>query len=339
MKRLVSSLFGALSLLLLAAAPMAAAASQTWTANINQLSAYTTAHNFNVQYNVLSTEQSNFCVQLFNNGGGEGSPVATANTQVGGDQNTNYGNSGSFPVSVAADGAYTYTVVVHKTDCTNTEDQQTAGTTSTTVDTTAPGAPSYHGKTQSGNTYTLSFTAPSDADVTHVQIFTSTAKTYQAGDSTRVGDVTVSPNQDKTFSYTAPDGAARYFALEAFDAAGNGSQTVGDPGTVVNPIRFVNQGGQGGGTTGTGSAQTAAAAGSVLGATTTGSSGTGSGHVNAPGTSQTKKNGKVLGAATSAGNSTSAKWFAGIGSAVIILAILYYWFYGRTGNFPFKPGK
>ncbi len=332
MKRLISSLIGILSLVSLAVTPMASAAT-TWAATISKLPAYTTSHSFNVQYTILSTESQSFTVQLQQSNNGESFTDCGAAQLTTDDPNPNAanGNSGSVPACVTADGSYSFRFLVTP----NEQASEPTATTSTTVDSVGPAAPTYSGKTQSGNTYVLSFSAPSTADVSTIQVFASTGKTYQAGESTRVGNLSASPNQSFSFSYTAPDSATRFFAIEAFDAAGNGSPTVGDPGTVVNPVRFVSQGGQGGGTAGTAGAQTASA-GSVLGATTTGN---GSGHVNAPGTSQTKKNGKVLGAATTTGNSTTAKWFAGIGSAVIILAILYYWLYGRSGSFPFKPGK
>ncbi len=325
MKRLFSSLIGTLSLLVLAAMPIASAA--TWEATISQLPTYTTTHNFNVQYTVLSTQPDTFDVQLMQKGPGAGDFTPCGAIQhTSDDPHATNGNSGTVPACVSAEGNYSFEFVVNRNVQEGT-DSQTTAITSTTVDTVAPGAPSYHGKTQSGNTYTLSFTAPGDSDVTHVQIFTSTGKTYPAGDSTRVGDVTVSPNQDRTFTYTAPDGATRYFAIEAFDAAGNGSPTVGDPGTVVNPVRFVSVGGQGGGGgAGAGTATTSTTTGQVQGASTTAPNTT-TGQVNAPGSSNnSKNNGKVLGAATVVNHNNKTAWIASISGAVaLILLALYYW--------------
>jgi hypothetical protein len=220
------------------------------------------------------------------------------------------------------------------------EDTQTTATKNVHVDATGPAAPIYGGKTVSGKTYTLNFTAPSTPDVSHVQIFASTNQTYQASDATRVGDISVSPNQSKTFTYTAPDSTPRYFALQAFDAAGNGSPTVGDPGTVVNPVRFINQGGTGAaGSAGAGAgggantAAVTAGGGQVQGVTTENNNG----EINAPGKSNNtdKKNGSVLGAETTKQSSSKKAWLA-TGGILLLLLAAYYWIFPHAGKSLFK---
>jgi hypothetical protein len=103
---------------------------------------------------------------------------------------------------------------------------------------------------------------------------------------------------------------------------------VGDPGTVVTPVRFVNQGSASGSSS---NAQTASATtGQVQGVSTTNS-----GQTNAPGNSKTSnsnKKGKVLGTETTPKKSSSnTGWYVG-GGIVLLLIAAYYWFMVRAGK-------
>jgi|GEM_PF-2248370 len=318
MKRLIAQLVTTLTLI--ATMSGAASAFTSWSLRVDAPQSPSTSPSVNVEYKVLSVDPHDFAVSLYEDG--SSTAVATNHTQVAGDPNTTYGNSGAFTVTLP-DGHHTFHVVAVNQD--NNSDTQSANT-AVDVDATAPGAPIYGGKTQSGNNYVVSFTAPSDSDVVTVKVFASTSKTYTADASTLVGTVSVSPSQAKTFSYTAPDSTPRYFSVQAFDAAGNGSPIVGDPGTVVTPVRTVNTGG----TAGTPSVTTAAATGrtgQVQGVSTTNN-----GEVNATGqskTNTTNKNGKVLGTETSANNASKAPWYFA-GGVLLILVAAYYWFFART---------
>lgn len=325
MRRLVAVALASLcSIVSLVFMPLTASATATWQTTITKLPTYTTTHAFSVQYAVLSTRTDSFTVQLQqSNNGGEffncGSPRVTSDDP---NPNAANGNSGSVPACIDNDGAYSFRFLVTPAE----EGAQPTSSTSTIVDTIGPAAPIYGGKTQNGTNYVLRFTAPDTADVSTIQIFASTAKTYQAGDSTRIGLVSTSPNQQFSFAYTAPDGAARYFAIEAFDAAGNGSPVVGDPGTVVHPLASSANGGQ--------SSNGSAAAAIAEGTTTTGGQvqgATSNGTVNAPGSGKTQKNstgsGKVLGITTT--NSSSSVWWYIVGAIIIVLLGWYYWLLRR----------
>lgn len=322
MKRLLLSLLTITSLTL--GTTGVAAAFTTWTANISQLPATMNTRSFNVQYTVLSTEADTFTAQLkqSTDGGATYANCGVAqNTST--DPNDVNGGSGALPACVTGDGDYRFEIVIIRDG--GEGDSQTVGPTSTHVDATAPGAPVYGGKTQTGNSYVVKFTAPSDSDVTTVKVFASTSKTYTANSATQVGSVAVSPNQSTSFSYTAPDGATRYFSVQAFDAAGNGSSLVGDPGTVVTPVRVVNNGAaastNGGSAVQTAAATTSTSTGQVQGVSTT------NGQVNAPGQSKTN-NGKVLGVEATAKGSSNLGWYF-LGGVVVILAGAYYWFFMR----------
>lgn len=336
MKRFITSFAGFLSFLTLAIAPMASA-STFWQVEISS-PATQTSRTFNVQYTVLATSVADFSVQLFQDDSPSGSPQTTTT-----DASSAVGNSGTFSVTVPSDGTYAYkvTATCQTGDC--AEASKTSNTVNVTVDATSPAAPIYHGKTQSGNTYTINFTAPNTADVTHVKIYASTSKSYTADGAHQVGDVAVTANQVVAYNYGAPDATTRYFSVQAFDAAGNGSPIVGDAGTVVNPVVFVNNG-TGGGGGGVAAAQTAAATpattttGQVEGVSTT-TPNSSTGKVNASGSSTSKKNnGKVLGIETS-NSSNKNGWYYGIGAVALVLLAVYYWFFSHNGKSPFNKNN
>lgn len=328
MKRLIASIASTAALLIAGLGGSFASAAQDgfWSLKLHQLSTYTTSHSFNVQYTVLSTVSgTNFCVQLFQDGSLIAS--ATQNTLNPSDSNTNYGNSGTFALTDAADGNHTYKVVANMDNCGDPSDTQ-SDSTNTIVDTVAPGAPNYLGKTASGSNTTVNFSAPSDSDVATVNIYAGSSKTYDGDNSHLLKTVAVSAGQ--TYHETVNASPSLFFSVQAFDQAGNGSSIVGDPGTVVNPVRFVNNGVTAGGTGGGG----ATANGQVLGVSTgTGTgNGTGStngnsqGEVNAPGSSKTNKNnnnGKVLGAAITDNNSKAWQWAGIVIVILFVLGLLY----------------
>ena len=333
MKRLQTLTASVLATIALLFAPVLALAAPYWEVSIST-PASQRSHSFMVEYTVLSTESDSFTVNLIRDGVGVAAPAQNTSS----DPDAINGNSGSFAVTVPTDGDYSYHVEA-------TRDGSADGVKATAsrtvhVDATAPDAPKYNGKTNAGNSYVISFTAPSSPDVTHVQIFAATSTTYQASDATRVGDVAVSPGQSTSFSYTAPSSTVRYFAVQAFDAAGNGSTIVGDPGITVTNVRTTSTPNSGVntavatpgafGTAGTANNPAAANAanGSVLSATTTAPGG----EVNATGNSKTTtpaNKGKVLGTEiTKPSSSQTGQWTVGV-LALIAGAAAYYVFQRR----------
>jgi hypothetical protein len=325
MKRLITSFVTTITMLFSLTGVAAAA---TWMASISQLPSTMNTHSFNVQYTVLSTQADSFTATLLESTNGGAYVQCGPSQDTNSDPNDVNGGAGALPACVSADGNYSFKVLITRDE--SEDPSQTVGPTNTHVDATAPAAPTYNGKTQSGNTYTISFTAPSTADVTNVKVFSSTSKTYTADSAHQVGNVAVEPGQTvNNFTYTAPDSSTRYFSVQAFDAAGNGSSLVGDPGTVVNPVVFVNQGGAVA-TAQTAAATTPATAGQVQGVSTTTPNTGSTGQVNASGksTSSSSNKGKVLGIATT--NKSSKKgWYYGAGATILVL-LAAYWFFNRN---------
>lgn len=306
MKRLVLALTSLLSLAMLAFAPAAAANPANWTALLSSPYSGSVANSrsFNLVVSVSSTQASDVMT----------AKVYQDATLLGtfSDDASTSGGSWNQPVSVASDGTYNFKAVVSNS---NGDPDKTVQTT-VTVDATAPSAPSYLGKTRSGNSYTVKFTAPSTSDVTQVRVFASTSTNFTANGSTQVGVVNVSPNQTVSFVYNALDGNERFFAVQAFDAAGNGSALTGDAVVTAGSVITVSS-------ATTGSHSSTSSSGS---SSTSGSSPTTAGQV-----AGTDSNGTNSGsqdkASTTTGSDTGTtkkrtSW-AAVGYTLVALAVLY----------------
>ncbi len=271
-----------------------------WKIDIAAPGSIINSRQFNVEFTTLSTSPSDaISVDLFQNG----VAVSTESTTAP------YGGSGDFAVTVPADGAYQF--FVRGTNGAETKDSVTKVVT---VDTVATSSPVYGTVTRNGNVYTITFTSPSDSDVAEVRLFSSTSSNFTANASTQVGAVNITPGQPASITYTAPDGANRFHAVQAFDSAGNGSNLVGDPNVVVTqgigvPGGGVNVGGQ---------------AATTVGQAAQGANDDNGGQTNASGNSTDDKNGDALGEADKKDNDNTdsvVAWVI-IGSAAV--AILAY---------------
>lgn len=222
MKRLLATII-AFGILVAPAAVLANPAN--WTSQLSTPFAATSGKantkSFSLSVSATSVNQAEILtVNVLQNGTLIGNFSDTAST---------YGGSWSQAVTVTTDGIYTFSAI---TSNSNGDPAKTVEAT-VNVDTTAPAAPTYLGKTQSGNTYAVKFTAPSSADVSEVRIYAATTTSFTANSSTQVGKVSVTPGQSVVFSYSSPDSSARYFAVQAFDGHGNASALSGD--SVVTP--------------------------------------------------------------------------------------------------------
>lgn len=201
-------------------APLVSAAG-FWQIDMSTPAAIQRSRSFNVQFTTLSTDAGDTVdVQLFQN---EVSVAAQTTIKP-------YGDSGAFAVTVPSDGTYEYYLRAN-----NDGEVKTTTKKTVTVDATVPSTPLYGTKTRNGNTYTITFTVPSDSDIQQVLVYSSTSTSFTANTNTFVGSVNVTPGQTASFTYTAPDSTERFHAVQAADSAGNSSALAGDPNVVVTP--------------------------------------------------------------------------------------------------------
>ena len=104
-------------------------------------------------------------------------------------------------------------------------------------DDSRPGKPENYGKEKiSDGTFKITFKTANDAKTVKVEVYRSDSTSFDLNGGTKVGEVALGPNQNGEFTNTVPDASKTYyFALRAFDSAGNTSDPVGDsmPSTIV----------------------------------------------------------------------------------------------------------
>lgn len=186
-----------------------------------------------------------------------------------------------------------------------------------------PGTPTNYSKDKTAScTYKIKFhTADDSGKTVKVEIYRSTNTTFSADGGTKIGIVSIGSNTDGSYTDNVPDcNATYYYAIRAFDSAGNGSGVVGDSQTVTVTTTTT-------GASGAAGAIPAGTNGNVLGAS------------NGPLTGSTGASGGVLGEASVSGTPTpevsptptqakpggvfTAK-NAGIGGGLLILLVLLF---------------
>jgi len=138
------------------------------------------------------------------------------------------GNTGSCQVTSAvfnAPGTYTLSVQAVA------DGDVASDGVSVTYTTERPGDPRDYSKNRVDSChYTIKFKTADDSSKTvRVEAYRSTEKTFTADDGSRVATIDVGSNTEKSFTDTVPDcGKDYYYALRAFNVAGNGLGVVGD---------------------------------------------------------------------------------------------------------------
>jgi hypothetical protein len=146
---------------------------------------------------------------------------------------------------------------------------ETSNTVTVDYNTSGPGTPGNYSKETSGSCdYKIKFHTADDAGKTvKVEVYRSENTSFTADNGTRVDTVVIGSNTDGQSITTKPDcSKTYYFAVRAFDSAGNGSGVVGDSEIHVTTTSTTTTSGTTGGASGTsGGAIPAGTAGNVLG--------------------------------------------------------------------------
>lgn len=143
------------------------------------------------------------------------------------------GNSGNCPVTgsiITGDGTYEFKAQANGTD---------SNTATVLYNTSGPDTPTNYSKEQvSSCIWRIKFKTANDAGKTvKVEVYRSDATSFNADGGTRVATVSIGSNTDGSADVSSPDcSKTYYFAIRAFDSAGNGSGVVGDSVTNVTTI-------------------------------------------------------------------------------------------------------
>ena len=192
-------------------------------------------NNFNLTFVVLDTSATPtpITAKCFKEGPGEGSF-----TQFGPDiaisAGGNSANCADVPSVVNTNGTYSFYV-----SATNGSETQTSSTVSVDYNTNGPGTPGNYSKEHPTSCeYLIKFrTADDGGKTSKVELYRSTNTSFSADNGTRVQSMGIASNTDGTFTDNVGDcSKTYYYAIRAFDNAGNGSGVVGDSEThITNP--------------------------------------------------------------------------------------------------------
>lgn len=128
-----------------------------------------------------------------------------------------------FKVTVDADGGYAESATV-----------------SSEYNSSFPGKPKYiEVDRQSSCKYEIEFKTADDGQTSYVEIYMDDEKEFDADSSTRVRTISVGPNSKYEFDHTVAGGACahrQYFAVRAFNSAGNGSKVEAEELVTVKTV-------------------------------------------------------------------------------------------------------
>jgi len=145
------------------------------------------------------------------------------------------GNSGKCEVNSVFGDQGTYQFKVEA----NAGGEIVSDSTSVQYDNSGPGDPKDYNKEKVSNCeYKIHFKSADDAGATvKIEIYRSENTSFNTDDGTRVGSVSLSSNEAKDFPDTIPNcDKTYYYAIRAFDAAGNGSGVVGDSVVTITTV-------------------------------------------------------------------------------------------------------
>lgn len=200
----------------------------------------TNQNNFDLKFVAMDLLGRSITVKCFKQGPSDGSFV-----QFGGDQSLQAGgNSGACNTGsgVFSDqGTYSFKVDAYAGG------DSAEDTTSVVYDTSGPGDLKDYSKSLSACQYTIHFKTAADSGATaYVELYRSDAVPFIADHNSRIQSITIGSDTPKDTTDTPPDcNKTWYYAVRAFDSAGNGSALIGDNvnnTTVITPTPGASSG-------------------------------------------------------------------------------------------------
>lgn len=188
----------------------------------------TRENSFKIGFVTLDIQGRSVTVKCLKKGPSEGSF-----TQFGSDfVFAGGGNSGNCEVTssiISSQGTYQFKVTAQAG-----AEEAESSTVSVSYATDSPSTPSYSKEQLSSCDYKIKFKTADDGRTAKVKIYRSTATSFTADSSTEIGTVNIGPNLEGSFTNSVPDcSKTYYFAIRAFDDAGNGSGVASDNTVTV----------------------------------------------------------------------------------------------------------
>lgn len=202
------------------------AASPSIVVRIEQPKSPTNVNNLTINVVAFDTKGRTVTIQCYKKGPSDGAftPFGSTITLKPG------GNSANCEASTVLSAEGTYEVYAVATA---DSDTSTSPTISFDYKTSGPGTPSAYQKEKNSCVYIIKFRSADDGGKTiKVNVYRSENTSFNLDNGSLVGGVSLGSNTDGQFPDTAPDcSKTYYYAVRAFDAAGNGSGVVGDSET------------------------------------------------------------------------------------------------------------
>lgn len=203
-------------------------------------------NNFNVSFVALDLQGRTVTVKCFQKGPSDGAFSQFGSTQTF----ANGGNSGNCTVdnAVMNDGEGSYAFKVEATAGDGAGDNFDDESTNVTYDTSGPGDLRDYSKNKTNACeYTIHFKTANDSGATvKAELYRSDAVPFNADSGSRIQVISIGSDEAKNVTDTPPDcSKTYYYAVRAFDSAGNGSALIGDNVstiTVINPTGSPQQG-------------------------------------------------------------------------------------------------
>lgn len=187
-------------------------------------------NNFDVNFVTLDTAGNAITVKCFKKGPGDG-----GFSQFGSDVNLAAGgNAGNCSVTgsvVNTTGSYQFQATAY-----NGSETVTSNTVSVDYNTGGPDTPTNYSKEKpSSCTYRIKFITANDGGKTvKVEVYRSENTNFNADSGSRVATVSIGSNTSGSADVSVADCNKEYFfAVRAFDSAGNGSGLAGDSKTIT----------------------------------------------------------------------------------------------------------
>lgn len=237
-KRILANLVVLFALLAFAGSAFAAT-----SVRLEEPKSPTDQNTFNLTYVALDTDNNPVTVTCWKKGPSDGSYSQFGSSTT---LPTNGGGSDNCPVDssvINAQGTYSFYVIANGVQ---------SNTVSVDYDTNGPGTPSNYSKDHPTSCeYKISFqTANDNGETVQVNLYRSENTSFTADGGSKVQTMNIGSNTSATFTDTIPDcSKTYYYALRAFDNAGNGSGVIGDSETHVTTSTTTTNGTTAAGTT------------------------------------------------------------------------------------------
>lgn len=323
-KHILRSFLGLFFVLLLAQQVFAAAGDVS--IRLSQPKTPTNQNNLNITFVTLDTQDRAITVKCFKKGPSDGVFAqfgADINLAVGG----NTGNCDANSSVINNAGTYQF-----YTTATAGSDTATSSTVSIDYNNSGPGAPINFSKDKNtACTYKIKFKTADDSGKTvKVRLYRADATASDPTSTSEVAAVNISSNTDGEFTDTIPDcNKTYYYAVRAFDSAGNASGATGDSINIAGTATTTSGTSSASGEAGTGGAiPVGAGQGQILGSETQKTGGS-----KQDATKSADKKGEVEGAKTNATVTPAAKTsegflnskqtLLGTGVVIVLLATAY----------------